>query len=168
MLVIIPIMKNRGVTLIEVLITAIISSFILIGSSIYITQTYAMNDKIVLENNAFQALNYVYSNLEKDIKNSCNIFVADQTGYQELIILGKDNSITAEYRLYDNGKFTDENGIELVKFTDADFSGTFTPVSSTLLKYNLKVTINYQNKTYETDSLNYYIKCRNTKVAIGI
>lgn len=177
-------MNHKLFTLVEVLVTSLITGFILAGVATYLLVTYDFNNKINYQTMVHSILENSGREIEESVKKGSvlafynqDVSLLPDSAFQEIAIyrnnesgvkefykgylLEKDENITKLYRTNEAGNKTGE----VVTYANADFSGsTFfkKPESNVFISFDLQIVLyNKDKKVYESEKLYFYAKCRN-------
>jgi len=173
-------MLKKGFTLIEVLVTALITGFVLTGLAMTISfATTAANDAALIANlsNIGQVMQ---ASIINDIRNNASLTLEDiKTGStvigSKLVIKDRDKATAFEYLFY-NSSATELKRNKLYKKTGSGTEEEMKPITVGKLPFTMEASFNLNGTTYEADvqlTLTYkkdnvdYKKCVVKNIAVS-
>ncbi len=167
--------NTKAFTLLEVLVTSLISAIVLTGVGLFISQSVTFSNEINMNTKAHASMSLVSRMICDDIKMS-EEYVAATAGANKIRLSYYDDtikdSICTSYFFNSNKLMRKEweakdgepetSGTELIKFAEVEFTdGTFYNEGNFTVRMDFDVTISHKNNTSETGNHIFYAKQRN-------
>ena len=156
---------KKGLTLVEVITTAIIASFVLAGTATYIAFSSQSYNKTVARTNIQSALTMIESAIKRDVQKGASVSVSSLG--KTLEVIDGNGGVLETYK-FENNKFIKgaSNTNNYILAFNADFLGNFTETSAKNLAMKIQIQIKNNNNGIidQSGDVNYYVKCRNHKM----
>jgi len=159
----------RGITLIEVLVTSIISVIVMSGTTLFFRQSMQLNRQIYLQTTAQSLVSIASRQIDTDVKLGAT--VSAPAPYNTLQIFSSTNQVNPikTYTIDANNQLmVSSPGVaahKVIPSHDVSFAGSFMDLyESRYARIKLKATVIDNNTTCGTDTLGFLSRCRN-KVA---
>lgn len=164
--------NKKAFTLIEVLVTALISAFVLTGSGLFIFQTNQFSNDINMNTQVHAAMSIASRMISEDIKK-CIEFESTSTGTTDLYLtyiepITKDEKRVKYY--FEANKLMrsewlastvdPEMGSEIIRFANVNFTGSFYK-NNYDAQIDFNATITHKEKTTSTGIHTFFAKQRN-------
>lgn len=153
--------KIKGFTLIEVLVTSIISVIVMTGIVMFFTILFRLNNDAIAEMSVQDTSNLIYSELASKMRMARNIDVISSD--QKSIRINNKDGTNIEYQFTDTGIKKNGNYIVLPSVGTVKIEGVFDNVQDTgykMIKFKFTISQTYRGIS-RVSKMQSYLTCRN-------
>jgi len=153
--------KIKGFTLVEVLVTSIISVIVIAGIVMFFTILIRLSNDAIAELSVQDTSNLIYSELASKMRMAKNIDVISSD--QKSIRINNKDGTSVEYQFTGTGIKKNGNYMVLPSVGTIKIEGEFDNVQDTgykMIKFNFKISQVYRGLT-RLSQMRSYLTCRN-------